>query len=156
MTSDDLGETWSEREIPTELFGTFPQPVAGPGGFATIVEGTTEPFEFFGPDLVEVVQDDFVMEIRFNDGTTSLRTVDGTVIHDSVSIDELFEAGEIPGVLRVEPNEDAIWLDPETGEVLVVFLIEDIEAASEIVERELRNQPSSASSGTPSMAKRGR
>ena len=108
MTSDDLGETWSESEIPTELFGTFPQPVAGPGGFATIVEGTTEPFEFFGPDLVEVVQDDFVMEIRFNDGTTSLRTVDGTVIHDSVSIDELFEAGEIPGVLRVELNEDAI------------------------------------------------
>ena len=127
LTSDDLGTSWRESEIPTELFGTFPQPVAGPGGFAALLQGTTEPFDFFGPDLIEIEQDGFIMEIRLNEDSGGLRSIDGTVIHESVSFEEAFAEGEIPGVLRIEqPNEDAAWLDPETGDVLTVFSFEDI------------------------------
>ena len=129
LTSDDLGLSWAESQLPTELFNIFPQPVAGPAGFATIIEGTTEPFDgFFGPELVEVVQGDFVMEIRLIDGVTSLRTLDGTVIHESVSLEQVFGDGEVPGVLRITQNDDAVWLDPDTGEELITFLVEDIEA----------------------------
>jgi len=126
LTSDDLGLTWSESELPTELFGIFPAPIAGPAGFATLIEGTTEPFNFFGPESVEVTQGDFVMEVRLNEDTAALRTVDGAVIHESVSLEEAFEGG-VPGVLQIgQPGEEAVWFDPETGEELVVFFVDDI------------------------------
>ena len=130
LRSDDLGNSWAESEIPTELFGIFPQPVGGEAGFAALIEGTTEPFNFFGPELVEVVQGDFVMEIRLNEGTAALRLLDGTVVHESVQLDQAFGDGEVPGVLRIDPlSEDAIWLDPETGEDLIVFSGNDLNAA---------------------------
>ena len=147
LTSDDLGNSWTESGIATELFNIFPQPVGGPAGFATLIEGTTEPGNFFGPEVVEVVQGEFVMEIRLNEDGGSLRNVDGTVIHEDVSFEEAFDLGGIPGVLRIEPpNDDAVWLDPETGEVLVVFTFDEItgaidEAFISFEESEAFNEP---------------
>ena len=135
LTSDDLGVTWSESPIPTELFNIFPQAVGGPGGFAAIIGGSTEPFNdfFFGPEVVEIEQDGFIMEINLNEGIGALRTVDGTVIHEEVFFEEAFFEGEIPNVLRIDTSidseGDAIWLDPDTGEVLVTFLGVDIDDA---------------------------
>jgi len=131
LTSDDLGLTWSESELPTELFGVAPQTVAGPAGFATFVEGTTEPFiGCIGPIFVELAEGDFVMELELNEDIISLRTVDGVVIHESVSLSQAHEPGGIAGVVRVDDrSHDVIWSDPDTGEDLVVFLYDDVSAA---------------------------
>lgn len=129
LTSDDLGETWTESEIPTELFGVNPRPVAGPVGFATLIEGTSEPITSYGPEIVEVVQGDFVMVVQPNNWKASLQAADGTVIHDPVNIDKAISEGEIPGVIIVEGGEDFQWLDPDTGEVLVVFTYSEIDSA---------------------------
>ena len=135
LTSDDLGDTWTESTIPTELFGVYTQSQAtGPAGIATLLEGNVEDFvetDFPFPELdpVNVAQDGFVMTIDLDVGTTSLSTADGEVIYESISLDEAFGNGGIPGVLDINNAEDAVWLDPETGEELVVFLSADLEAA---------------------------
>ncbi len=128
LATTDLGDSWSDSEIPTELFAVSQTTFAGPAGFATLITGTVEPLIPFDFEVVEIEQDGFVMEVPLDGELGALRTTDGVVIHDNVSYEEAFESGEVPGVLRINEAEDAVWLDPDTGDVLIVFLVDDIVA----------------------------
>ena len=129
LVSDDLGDTWEENAIPTELFGTYAQTVAGPAGFATLLEGTVEPAEL-GPDLIEIEREGFVMQWRVSRDRIRLSSADGTLIHEPVQFEDIWETGEIAGVVRLSRNgNNVVWLDPETGEDLVVFSLNALDNA---------------------------
>ena len=132
--SDDLGNTWTESAIPTELFGAYGMPVGGDAGFAIQLDGTTEPFEdpFAEFDEVAIEVDGFTMLMNLSTNVSSLLGPDGTVIHDSIQPQVLFGDGA-ENIVRVEGpfGETLIWLDPETGEDLVSISEEDFNAAFE-------------------------
>ena len=138
FVSDDLGVTWSESTIPTELFSPFGQVVAGEAGFVAQLDGTPEDFDEFDPFEgvpLEVTKDGFTMSIEFATGIGSLTGPDGVAIHEGVSLDDATNDGAIEGVVRAEgPNDDLIWLDPVTGEDLITFTVEDFETLFEEVE----------------------
>ena len=132
--SDDLGNTWTESAIPTELFGAYGMPVGGDAGFAIQLDGTTEAFEdpFAEFDEVAIEVDGFTMLMNLSTNISSLLGPDGTVIHDSIQPQVLFGDGA-ENIVRVEGpfGETLIWLDPETGEDLVSISEEDFNAAFE-------------------------
>ena len=132
IVSDDLGETWEENAIPTELFGTSTQAVAGPAGFAALIQGTADPVENGeGPDTFEVISEDgYVTQYRLSRDRIRLRAPDGTLIHEPVDLSELYDVGEIEDVIRLdEGGETLTWLDPETGEDLVVVTFAELDEA---------------------------
>lgn len=126
-TTADLGQTWTESSIDTELFFPFGDAVAGPAGFAIQIQGGLEPFETgFPDDQIELSKDGYTMTIEVFNGTASLTGPDG-VVHEDV----LLFGDDIDNIVRFEGpfDEDLIWLDPATGEDLITFSESDFEAA---------------------------
>ena len=136
-TTTDLGTTWNEAELGTELFGAYGMPIAGPAGVAVSLDGSTEPYpeNFGGPEMLLVESDGYQLEILFEADLMILTAPDGSVVHEVPGIvNEQPEGGDIEGVVRFEePAFDTVvtFLDPETGEVLVAFGAENFEAAYE-------------------------
>ena len=136
--SDDLGATWSESSIDSDLFSPYGSAIAGPAGFALKIDGALEPYEedfndpFADVESADIVVDGFTMTIGLQDGTATLTGPDGVVIHENVSEEVMFASGA-ENVVRFEGRFDdtIIWLDPETGEDLVTFTSNDIDAAFE-------------------------
>lgn len=131
--SSDGGVTWADATIDTDLFGAFGTPVGGPGGFAVLLEGPVgpveDPFAQLGP--LEIPKGDFVMVVEQSITQFSLRSVDGTVIHEPVGPEALFGTG-LENVIRTEDfGNTIVWLDPETGEDLVSFDEADFDSAFE-------------------------
>ena len=135
LVSADLGATWESSSITTDLFGAYGMPIAGPAGFALQLEGSTEPYEdnyvdpLEGVEGVDIVVDGYTMTIGIQDGTATLTGPDGVVIHDSIS-EELLYTNGAEDVVRLEGRyeDTTVWLDPVTGEDLVTFTNEDINA----------------------------
>lgn len=141
FVSNDLGATWAQTQVPTELFNAFGLPVGGDAGFAIQLNGSTvsleelgieegvEPFNPFGDrESFDVVVDGYTVTFGVIDGSATLTGPDGTVIHDNVSEDVIFAGGQ-ENVVRIEGPFDNIfvWLDPITGEELVTVTGDDIE-----------------------------
>ncbi len=136
-TTSDLGATWNEASIGTELFGAYGMPLAGPAGVAVSLDGSTEPYpdEFFGPEVLLVESDGYQLEIVFEDDVMILTAPDGSVVHEVPGIvNEPPEGGVIDGVVRFDESSfDTVvtFLDPATGDDLVAFGNENFEAAYE-------------------------
>ena len=140
FVSDDGGVSWSESFIPSDLFNVFGLTVGGEAGFVIEVQGTLEPDDPNSPnpfetDLAEIVVDGFTMTLSLVDGTASLTGPDGVIIHDFVDFDseDAFLSGGVDNIVRFEGpfDETTVWLDPETGEDLVTFTDDDINAVFE-------------------------
>jgi hypothetical protein len=134
-TTSDLGSTWAEADLATELYGAYGMPIAGPAGVAVSLDGTTEPYpeNFGGPELLLVESDGYQLELNFPDDLLTLRDADGTVVHEVPGVVN-GEPEDIEGVVRFdETSFDVVvtFLDPATGEDLVAFGNDDFEAAYE-------------------------
>ena len=134
FVSDDLGLTWTESTLESELFGSYGMGVGGPAGFAVRTEGTLEPFQddfnpFGDADSFDVVVDGYTTTFQIVSGGATLTGPDGVVIHENVPEDAFFSGG-IENVVRFggQFDENTIWLDPVTGEDLVTVTSADIEA----------------------------
>ena len=143
--SNDLGATWTNAAIPSELFSAWGEIAAGPAGFAVRLQGSTEPIgsPFGDIDAVSIESDGYTMTVSFGDGfqgTTTLTAPDGTVIHDSIPDQDLFE-GDLENVARFEGQFDStiVWLDPVTGEDLVRFEEEQMNDAFEEIAPEFED-----------------
>ena len=138
LWSDDLGATWTEATIATELFSPWGEIVSGPAGFAVQLQGSpsAEAASPFG-DIQEVSidKDGYTLTVQLIDFTLTLTGPEGVVIHDNVG-EELFFRGEIENVARTEGSNDEtiVWLDPETGEELVRFEEDQLDAAFDELE----------------------
>ena len=135
--SDDFGATWTSSPIDSALFDGWGQPVAGPAGFAVQLEGPTEPYEYNDPfadaEPVRIEKDGYTMVMEFNTGIASLLGPDGSVIHDSIQPELVFDDGGTENIARLEGQYGStiVWLDPETGEDLVSITEDDFNAAYE-------------------------
>lgn len=129
--SNDLGSTWTESPIGTQLFNAWGQALAGPAGFVVEIQGATEPFEGAFDDFEDLMieADGYTMSMSFSSGQATLIGPDGLVIHDGV----LLTGNVVENVVRFDgvDGENLVWLDPETGEELVTFTEEDADAAYE-------------------------
>jgi len=141
LTSGDLGATWTEADLASELFSSWGQPIGGPAGFVVRLEGSTEPFDDaanspFDEDAeLSVEKDGYTMTIGLASGEATLTGPDGEIIHENIREDVLGEGGA-ENVVRFEGRYEStiVWLDPVTGEDLVAFEEGDMEAAFAEVE----------------------
>ena len=138
LLSTDLGASWTNADIITNLFGVYPEAAVGPAGVAVIMRGATEPYPAWTPPLpTEIERDGFVMTITYGDedGLVTLHDADGNLIY-SLKEYEMYETGS-DGVVRVSRLTGMpTFLDPETGEDLVSFTQDDYEAAYRVFEDE--------------------
>lgn len=138
LLSTDLGSSWTDADITTNLFGAYPEAAVGPAGVAVILQGATEPYpEWTPPPPIEIEREGFVMTITYGeeDGLVTLHDPDGNLIY-SLREYEMYETGS-DGVVRVSRLTGMpTFLDPETGEDLVSFTQDDYEAAYRVFEDE--------------------
>jgi len=126
-SSSDSGATWTSSPIETELIEAYGTAVAGPAGFAILIEGSQ--WSDIGWDISK---DGFTMALDITTGLVTLTGPGGEIIHDSVSLVDAFTGG-IDSVVRTEGafSGALVWLDPETGDDLVLIDESDMEAAEE-------------------------
>ena len=138
LLSTDLGASWTNADISTNLFGAYPVAAVGPAGVAVIMQGATEPYpEWAPPPPIEIERDGFVLTITYGDedGLVTLHDADGNLVY-SLKEYEMYETGS-DGVVRVSRLTGMpTFLDPETGEDLVSFTQDDYEAAYRLFEDE--------------------
>lgn len=133
FATTDLGQTWTEGSIDTDLPSAFGLAVAGPAGFAFQVQGSNDAYDIEFPEFLEeaitLEKDGYTMTLDFLSGVGTLTGPDGVLIHDNANMIEA--EGGIENVVRFEGpgDEDLIWLDPATGEDLITFSEDDLEAA---------------------------
>ena len=84
---------------------------------------------FFGPEVeVAIIEKDgFVLEINAFTGEATFSTADGEVTHE---LDSAWDPSLDDGIANVNPiSGDITFLDPETGEALVLITNDDINDA---------------------------
>jgi hypothetical protein len=135
FTSHDAGASWETADIPTSLFNTYPEVTAGSAGLVAVVNGAVEPVDYPEPQAITVTRDGYSFTTNFagEEEESVLTGPDGEVIY-TLTPEEMY-SDDSDKVRRTPFSGTPVFLDPDTGGVLVSFRPEDFEAAYSELER---------------------
>lgn len=123
------GSSWTESSLNSEINGGYTQFISGEAGVVAVIMGYEGDGFPGGPssEQVTIEKDGFALELSVFTGEATLTDVNGAVIYE---LDELWEPTPDSEIARLNPISGAItFLDPETGEDLVVITNDDINEA---------------------------
>ena len=137
--SDDFGQsraltstngiTWVDSGLESDINGGYTQFISGEAGVVAITMGYEDGGFPGGPtnEVATIDKDGFVLELSLFSGEATLSDSAGLVIYE---LDSAWEPGPDSDIARINPiSGDITFLDPETGDDLLLVTSAEIEEA---------------------------
>ena len=122
------GVSWTEASFGSDIANGYSDIITGPAGAVAVTMGYDGP-GFGGPsvEVAVIEKDGFILEINAFTGESSLTGADGVVIYELDSAREPSPESEIANINPI--SGDITFLDPETGNAMVVISSDEISEA---------------------------